>query len=44
MTLSERRTIHSRAVGYQSGLWIGLLPKVLKGTSLQILNEEFVLA
>jgi hypothetical protein len=44
MTLSERRTIHSRAVGYQACLRIRLLPKVLKGTSLEVFNEDLVLA
>jgi hypothetical protein len=42
--LVERRTVNSGPVGNKTSLWIGLLPKVFKGPSLQVIEKGSVLA
>jgi hypothetical protein len=40
MTFIEWGVIHASSIRHQPGLWIGLLPKVLKGAMLQIFEKE----
>lgn len=42
MSFVQWRTIPPCAVGHQAGVGIGLLPKILKGTSLEIFKKSFI--
>lgn len=44
MIVIQRGAIHSGAVGYQTRLRIGLLPKIIEGTVLEVIEKELVLA
>ena len=42
--LVQRRIVCSRAIGYETGVGIGLVPKVLKGSTLEVFEKLLVLA
>ena len=42
MILIEIRAIHACAVGYETGLRISLLPEIIEGTMLEILEKKLI--